>query len=139
MNWARPAAAFGFFGSLYPIYVRGLVYLDTNRGTDAAAEFQKILDHRGIVISDPVGVLAHWQLGRALVLSGDNVKARIAYQDFLPLERRRSRHPHPQASQDRVCNAAVISPLKNWQHRGRVSQNRISLRGLVCCPFLPLR
>jgi eukaryotic-like serine/threonine-protein kinase len=78
-------AFFGFFGSLYPIYVRGEAYLAAHRGAEAAAEFQKILDHRGIVFSDPVGALAHLQLGRAFALSGDKTKAQTAYQDFLTL------------------------------------------------------
>jgi hypothetical protein len=46
---------------------------------------QKILDHRGIVLADPVGALAHLQLGRAYVVSGDRIKARSAYQDFLAI------------------------------------------------------
>src|SRR6267143_3513837 len=57
-------------GNLYPAYVRGLAYLAAHQGAKAAAEFQKILDHRGIVVSDPVGALAHVQLGRAYALSG---------------------------------------------------------------------
>jgi len=72
-------------GNLYPAYVRGLAYLAAHRGAEAAAEFQKILDHRGLVICDPVGALAHLQLGRAYALSGDDTKARSAYQDFLTL------------------------------------------------------
>ena len=72
-------------GTLYPAYVRGLAYLATRQGAEAAAEFQKILDHRGIVISDPIGALAHLQLGRAYALSGDKAKAESAYQDFLTL------------------------------------------------------
>jgi DNA-binding SARP family transcriptional activator len=52
---------------------------------EAAAEFQKILDHRGIVISDPIGALAHLQIGRAYALSGDNAKAKNAYKDFFTL------------------------------------------------------
>jgi tetratricopeptide (TPR) repeat protein len=75
----------GFFGSFYPVYVRGEAYLAARRGTEAAVEFQKILDHRGIVVSDPIGALAHLQLGRALALSGDKTKAKAAYQDFLTL------------------------------------------------------
>jgi len=75
----------GFFGALYPIYVRGEAYLVAHKGAEAAAEFQKILDHRGIVISDPIGALAHLQLGRALALSEDKTKAKAAYQDFLAL------------------------------------------------------
>ena len=55
------------------------------RGREAAAEFQKILDHRGIVLNEPIGALAHLQLGRAYVLQGDTSKARAAYQDFLSL------------------------------------------------------
>jgi len=52
---------------------------------EAAAEFQKILDHRGIVGADPIGALAHLQLGRTFALSGDKTKAKAAYQDFLTL------------------------------------------------------
>ena len=51
----------------------------------AAAEFQKILDHRGIVLNEPIGALAHLQLGRAYSLQGDTAKARAAYQDFFTL------------------------------------------------------
>jgi len=72
-------------GNLYPAYVRGLAYLAAHHGAEAAAEFQKILDHRGLVVCDPVGALAHLQLGRAYALSGDETKAKSAYQDFLSL------------------------------------------------------
>jgi DNA-binding winged helix-turn-helix (wHTH) protein len=72
-------------GSLYPAYVRGLAYLAAHQGAEAAGEFQKILDHRGIVLSDPIGALAYLQLGRASALSGDKTKAKSAYQDFLTL------------------------------------------------------
>ncbi len=75
----------GNFGALYPIYVRGEAYLALHQGVEAATEFQKILDHRSIVVSDPIGALAHLQLGRAYALSGDASKAKIAYQDFLTL------------------------------------------------------
>ena len=75
----------GNFGALYPVYVRGEAYLAANEGVEAAAEFQKILDHRGIVVSDPIGALAHLQLGRAFALSGDKTRAKAAYQDFLTL------------------------------------------------------
>ena len=77
--------AFLGVGSLYPAYVRGLAYLAARRGREAAAEFQKILDHRGIVVSNPIGALAHLQLGRAYVMSGDIAGARAAYKDFLTL------------------------------------------------------
>ena len=72
-------------GSLYPAYVRGLAYLASHQGAEAAAEFQNILNHRGIVVSDPIGALAHLQLGRAYALSGDKSKAKSAYQDFVTL------------------------------------------------------
>ena len=73
------------FGALYPVYVRGEAYLAAGRGAEAAAEFEEILQHRGTVISDPVGALAHLQLARAFALSGDKRKADSAYQDFLTL------------------------------------------------------
>jgi len=71
--------------NLYPVYVRGVAYLAAHRGREATAEFQKILDHRGIVVSDPIGALAHLQLGRAYTLLGDKTKAKSAYRDFLAL------------------------------------------------------
>ena len=71
--------------SLYPVYVRGEAYLAAHQGKEAAAEFQRILDHRGIVLNEPIGALAHLQLGRAYSLQGDTAKARAAYQDFLTL------------------------------------------------------
>ncbi len=72
-------------GNLFPAYIRGLAYLAAHQGAEAAGEFQKIVDHRGIVLSDPIGALAHLQLGRAYALSGDRNKARSAYQDFFTL------------------------------------------------------
>jgi eukaryotic-like serine/threonine-protein kinase len=76
---------YGFFGVMYPVYVRGEAYLALHQGAQAAVEFQKIVDHRGIVISDPVGALAHLQLGRAYSMAGDQAKAKAAYSDFLNL------------------------------------------------------
>ncbi len=73
------------FGALYPVYVRGEAHLAAHQGGEAAIEFQKILDHRGVVGSDPIGALAHLQLGRAFVLAGDKAKARAAYDDFFTL------------------------------------------------------
>ena len=75
----------GLFGNLYPTYVRGEAYLAAHRGVEAAAEFRKILEHRGIVSSDPIGVLAFLQLARAYVMSGDRTHAKSAYEDFLKL------------------------------------------------------
>ncbi len=80
-----PTLWFYNWPNLYPVYVRGEAYLAAHRGSEAAAEFQKILDHRGIVLNEPIGVLAHLQLGRAYSLQGDTAKARAAYQDFLTL------------------------------------------------------
>jgi DNA-binding winged helix-turn-helix (wHTH) protein/tetratricopeptide (TPR) repeat protein len=70
---------------LYPIYVRGQAYLAMHRGNDAAVEFQRILDHRGLNGNSPLGALAHLQIGRAYAMSGNPAKARAAYQDFLTL------------------------------------------------------
>jgi len=67
---------------LYPVYVRGLAFLTAHNGAAAAGEFQKILDHRGIVLNLPLGTLAQLQLGRAYTLSSDTAKARSTYQDF---------------------------------------------------------
>jgi hypothetical protein len=74
-----------FFGGLYPVYVRGEAYLAAHQGPEAATQFQKILDHRGIVAGDPIGALAHVQLGRAYAMAGDAAKAKVSYQDFFVL------------------------------------------------------
>ncbi len=80
-----PALSFYNWPNLYPVYVRGEAYLAAHQGREAAAEFRKILDHRGIVLNEPIGALAHLQLGRAYAMLGDTAKSRAAYQDFLSL------------------------------------------------------
>ena len=97
LNHSEPSKAIGLIqtaipyelgelGSiLYPAYVRGEAYLAAHQGREAAVEFQKILDHRGIVVSDPIGALANLQLGRAYAISGDTTKAKVAYKNFLAL------------------------------------------------------
>ena len=79
------SATFAYFGALYPVYVRGQAYLAARQGAEAAREFQIILDHRGIVIGDAFGVLAHLGMARAYAMQGDTAKARKNYQDFLTL------------------------------------------------------
>ena len=74
-----------YLGGLHSAYVRGEAFVEAHRYAEAAAEFQKILDHRGIVGADPIGALAHLQLGRAFALSGDKSKAKAAYEAFLAL------------------------------------------------------
>ncbi|MBV8906965.1 MAG: hypothetical protein JOZ22_25275 [Acidobacteriia bacterium] len=74
-----------YLGGLHSAYVRGEAFLAEHRYPEAAAEFQKILNHRGIVGLDPIGALAHLQLGRVFALSGDKTKAKAAYEDFLTL------------------------------------------------------
>jgi DNA-binding winged helix-turn-helix (wHTH) protein/tetratricopeptide (TPR) repeat protein len=69
----------------YPIYVRGQAYAAAGDGIQGAAEFQKILDHPGVVVNSPLGALAHLGLGRARALAGDAAGARTAYQDFFNL------------------------------------------------------
>jgi len=71
--------------ALCPVYLRGEAFLAAHQGSAAAAEFQKILDHPGVVQNEVIGALAHLGLGRAYALSGDTGKAKAAYQDFLTL------------------------------------------------------
>jgi tetratricopeptide (TPR) repeat protein len=73
------------FGRVLSAYGRGRAYLLLHRGNEAAAEFQKVLDHSGVVLNSVVGPLAHLQLGRAYAMAGDESKARAAYQDFFAL------------------------------------------------------
>jgi eukaryotic-like serine/threonine-protein kinase len=76
-------SAFTF--ALYPVYLRGEAYLSAKQGIAAATEFQKILDHVGVVGNQPVGSLAHLGLARAYALSGDTAKAKTRYEDFFAL------------------------------------------------------
>jgi len=79
----RAAAPFPL--ALGAVYVRGEAYIAANQGNEAAAEFQKFLDHPGLVGNDPIVALAHLQIGRAYAMQGDTAKAKAAYQDFLTL------------------------------------------------------
>jgi serine/threonine protein kinase/tetratricopeptide (TPR) repeat protein len=71
--------------TLYPVYLRGEAYVAARQGSAAAAEFQKILDHPGVVQNEPIGAWAHLGLARAYAISGDATKAKVAYQDFFAL------------------------------------------------------
>jgi serine/threonine protein kinase/Flp pilus assembly protein TadD len=95
----RPAATYEFaqpgisffgaggvaFGAMYPTYVRGMAYLALRKPAEAAAEFQKILDHPGVVLEDPMGALARLQLARTWTMAGDAGKAKASYEDVLGL------------------------------------------------------
>jgi eukaryotic-like serine/threonine-protein kinase len=74
-----------FTPTLYPIYVRGEAYLAAHMSAEAAAEFEKILNWRGVVLNEPIGALAHLGLARAYAMQGETTKARAAYQDFFTL------------------------------------------------------
>jgi tetratricopeptide (TPR) repeat protein len=85
---AVPGTAFytgAFFGALYPVYVRGLAYAGMGGHREAAAEFQKIVDHPYITLNDPIGPMARLQLARALAASGDRAKSAAVYKDLLAL------------------------------------------------------
>ena len=89
-EFAQPGISFfgsggGSFGAMYPTYVRGEAYLALHKPTEAAAEFQKILDHPGVVLGDPIGAVARLQLGRALTQAGDMTKAKVVYGDLFAL------------------------------------------------------
>jgi len=72
-------------GTMYPVYLRGQAYLSSGNGALAAAEFQKIIDHPGVVVNFPFSALSRLGLGRARALTGDRAGARTAYQDFFAL------------------------------------------------------
>jgi tetratricopeptide (TPR) repeat protein len=73
------------WSAMYPVFVRGEAYLAARQGNQAAAEFQKILDHRGLVVNQPIAPLAYLGLARAYALQGDTAKAKAVYQDFFKL------------------------------------------------------
>ena len=71
-----------YLGGLHSAYVRGEALIAAQRYAEAAVEFQKIVEHRGIVGADPIGAVAHLQLGRVFALSGDKTRAKAAYEAF---------------------------------------------------------
>jgi CheY-like chemotaxis protein/tetratricopeptide (TPR) repeat protein len=75
----------GLGGPLYPAYLRGQAFLLLRQGEAAASEFQKLADHKGVVVNHVLGALARLGLARALAAQGDAGRARDAYQDFLEL------------------------------------------------------
>jgi hypothetical protein len=73
------------YGAMYPTYVRGLAYQQLQQPREAAAEFQRLLDHRGLLLADPIGPAARLQLARTLRDSGEIVRAKAVYSEFLTL------------------------------------------------------
>jgi len=82
---SRGVSLYAFYGAMYPTYVRGLAYQQLHKYREAAAEFQRMLDHPGLLLADPIGPAARLQLARALRDAGETANARTAYQDFLTL------------------------------------------------------
>jgi eukaryotic-like serine/threonine-protein kinase len=72
-------------GTMYPVYLRAQAQLAIHNGAAAAAEFQKFLDHRGVILNFPLGTLARLGFARAYALQGNAAKARVSYQDFFTL------------------------------------------------------
>jgi tetratricopeptide (TPR) repeat protein len=89
-EFAQPGISFqgaggGYYGAMFPTYLRGQAYLASHQGAQAAAEFQKVIDHPGVILEDPVGALARLQLARAWRMAGDVGKAKAAYEDVLAI------------------------------------------------------
>jgi eukaryotic-like serine/threonine-protein kinase len=89
-EFSQPGISFqgaggGCYGAMFPTYLRGEAYLVSHQGAQAAAEFQKLIDHPGVVFEDPLGALARLQLARAWRMAGDATKARAAYEDVLAI------------------------------------------------------
>jgi len=110
-DFAVPGTAYftgaAFFGALYPVYVRGLAYSRMGRYSEAAAEFQTILDRPGISLNDPIGPVARLQLGRALTASGDRTQAAAVYKDLLEIWKEAD--PETPAVQDAKAEAARLA------------------------------
>jgi hypothetical protein len=101
---------------LYPTYIRGKSYLSAKQGAAAAIEFQKILDHPGLVGNEPIAALAHLELGRAYALSGEKARANTAYQEFFSLWK------------DAASKGRIRQPAMNGVEGGEIFQNHPTLR-----------
>ena len=115
-----------YLGGLHSAYVRGEALVAAHQYPEAVAEFQKLLSHRGMVGADPIGVLAHLQLGRVFRLSGDTVKAKAAYQDFLTLWKDADPDiPILRQAKVEICHATVIvADHVRWLVRQPAEQRR---------------
>ena len=116
-------------GALYPTYLRGEAYLANRQWDQAAAQFQKILDHRGLVWNFPLGALAHLQIARAYASSGDTAKAAGSYRAFLTLwddadpdvpllieaKAEYGKIVNPRRTISRKCNVLWESLLTHWR------------------------
>jgi hypothetical protein len=114
----------------YPTYLRGLAYLQLAEPLKAQTEFQKIIDHQGIVLNFIIGALAHLQLARAQAMAGDKEAARKPYQGLShSLERCRSRHSHLPAGQGGVRKAEVAASWEGRHTRERLSRVSLLITG----------
>ncbi len=105
-----PSPGPGAIATLYPVYVRGEAYMKAGQGAQAAAEFQKIIDHRNLVQNFVLGALAHLATGSGQAHEWRQRRCAQGLPGFShPLERRRPRHPHPEGSQGGVCEVAVTA------------------------------
>ena len=118
-----PLPQFEVGGSLYPVYIRGEVYLLLHQGKEAAAEFQKFLDHRGVCRELPFGSVGTPSARPRLRLAGRHRPIPSCLSRFLyTVEGRRPRHSHPHHGQIRIRQTEVIA-------RGRCSPDRITPGG----------
>jgi serine/threonine protein kinase/tetratricopeptide (TPR) repeat protein len=78
-------SCYGRYGAMYPTYVRGLAYQQLHKPREAALEFQRMLDHPGLLLADPIGPAARLQLARTLRDSGEMARAKAVYSEFLTL------------------------------------------------------
>ena len=108
---AAPGSWGGFFGNLYSVYLRGTAHLALHRGAEAAAAFAEILNHPGIMLSDPVAIVARLQRGRALAMAGDTANAQKSLRGLLRrVEGGRSRYPPSRAGEGGIRPAALTRP-----------------------------
>jgi hypothetical protein len=120
------------FGAMYPTYVRGLAYLALRKPADAAAEFQKILEHPGVVLEDPMGALARLQLARAWSMAGDVGRAKRAHGGTASgVEGRRSRHSGSQRSTGGIRQVGSLTcPLARASADARTPRRPVNRWGL---------
>lgn len=117
---------------LYPTYIRGKSYLSAKQGAAAAIEFQKILDHPGLVGNEPIAALAHLELGRAYALSGEKARANTAYQEFFPLEGRGKQRPNSPACNERRRGRGNIPKSPHPPENCRLLCDRHRAAGFHC-------
>ena len=107
------AFEFGWHAKLLPNYLQGVPLIQLRKGAEAEVEFKRVLEHRGLNQRRSFAIFSQLGLTRAYTLQSQTTNARMSYEKLLTLWKDGPGHPHLQASESRVREAAMITSDTN--------------------------